>query len=273
VKILVVNNKFIEKSLSMAEIIALKLQSMGVEVEISNVNSFLQPDDTIDLIIVLGGDGTLIRVARLYADRNIPVLGVNMGTVGFLSSIEVDQLEASLEKLIRNEFSLDERMLLEIEIHNNDQCINTFLSLNEITLKAANERMLNLEIEIAGQAHGIFRGDGIIVATPTGSTAYSLSAGGPVTDPELEVFILTPIAAYHLYRRPLVVDAGKEITIYPQAGNSVTIIIDGQVKSELDENYIIKIKKAKPKVKLLRFQETMFFHTIIHKLWRNQGNC
>ena len=97
--------------------------------------------------------------------------------------------------------------------------------------------------------------------------------GGRLPTLNLEVFYSYAIAAYHLYRRPLVIDAGKEITIYPQAGNSVTIIIDGQVKSELDENYIIKIKKAKPKVKLLRFQETMFFHTIIHKLWRNQGNC
>ena len=272
-KILVVNNNFIEESLPMAETVALKLRSMGVEAAISNVNSSLQCDNTIDLIIVLGGDGTLIRVARLYADCNIPVLGVNMGTVGFLSSIEVDQLEASLEKLVRQEFSLDERMLLEIEIIKNGQCLNSYLSLNEITLKAANERMLNLEIEIAGQAHGTFRGDGIIIATPTGSTAYSLSAGGPVTDPELEVFILTPIAAYHLYRRPLVIDAGKEICIYPQAGNSVTIIIDGQVNSELNENYIIRIKKAEPKVKLLRFQANTFFNTINHKLWRNQGNC
>lgn len=272
-KILIVNNKFIEESLQMAKNVAQKLETMGVEVIISSVNSFLHRDHTIDLIIVLGGDGTLLRVARIYAELDIPVLGVNMGTVGFLSSIEVDQLDDSLEKLVRREFSLDERMLLNIEIYKNNQCLNTYYSLNEITLKAANERMLNLEIEIAGQAHGIFKGDGIIVATPTGSTAYSLSAGGPVTDPELEVFILTPIAAYHLYRRPLVIDGGKEICIYPQAGNSVTIIIDGQVKSELNENYMIRIKKAEQKVKLLRFQETMFFHTIINKLWRNQGSC
>ena len=272
-KILVVNNKLIKKSLRMAEIVAEKLQAMGVEVVISDVDSSLQRADAIDLLIVLGGDGTLIRAARQYAERNIPILGVNMGTVGFLSSIEVDELEASLEKLIRQEYLLDERMLLEIEIYKNERCIDTFYSLNEITLKAANERMLNLEIEIAGQSHGTFRGDGIIVATPTGSTAYSLSAGGPVTDPELEVFIITPIAAYHLYRRPLVIDAGKEIGIYPQAGNLVTIIIDGQVKSELNENYIIRIKKAEPKVKLLRFQANTFFNTINHKLWRNQGNC
>lgn len=271
-KILVVNNKLIEKSLLMAEIVAKKLQAMGVEAVISDVVSSLHCDAAIELLIVLGGDGTLIRAAHQYADLNIPILGVNMGTVGFLSSIEIDELESSLEKLVRQEYSLDERMLLEIEIYKDERHIDTFHSLNEITLKAANERMLNLDIEIAGQSHGTFRGDGIIVATPTGSTAYSLSAGGPVTDPELEVFIITPIAAYHLYRRPLVIDAGKEISIYPQAGNSVTIIIDGQVKSELNENYIIRIKKAEQKVKLLRFQETMFFHTIIHKLWRNQGN-
>lgn len=271
VKILVVNNKLITRSLPMADLIAAKLRAMDIQVGIEDVSFLSPPNDALDIIIVLGGDGTLIRAARQYADRDVPILGVNMGTVGFLSSIEADEIEDSLERLVRQEYTLDERMLLEIDIYENDQLLATHYSLNELTLKSANASMLNLGINIAGQAHSIFRGDGIIIATPTGSTAYSLSAGGPVTDPDLEVFLLTPIAAYHLYRRPLVIDAAKSISVYPQTANPVEIIVDGQVKSELDENYIINIKKAQPKVKLLQLKETTFFHTINHKLWRNEG--
>ncbi|CFX50047.1 Inorganic polyphosphate/ATP-NAD kinase [Syntrophomonas zehnderi OL-4] len=270
-KILVVRNKLIVQSMQTADNIAARFRAMGIGAEIEDVSLLSPPDDGFDIIIVLGGDGTLIRVARQYADRNIPILGVNMGTVGFLSSIEAHEIEESLERLIRQEFSLDERMLLEIDIFQNHELKATHFSLNEMTVKSANAKMLNLGINIAGQSHGVFRGDGIIIATPTGSTAYSLSAGGPVTDPDLEVFLLTPIAAYHLYRRPLVIDAAKEIALYPQTLNPVDIIIDGQVKSELDENYMINIKKATPKVKLLQLKDTTFFHTINHKLWRNEG--
>ncbi len=270
-KILVINNHLIARSLLMAEIVAAKLRAMHIEVDIDDGSLPSDPANPIDIIIVLGGDGTLIRAARKYADRNIPIMGVNMGTVGFLSSLEADELEDSLEKLVRQEYSIDERMLLEIEIYEKDKLLNRYYSLNELVLKSAQARILNLGIEIAGQSHGVFRGDGLIIATPTGSTAYSLSAGGPVTDPELEVFILTPIAAYHLYRRPLVIDAAKEVVVYPQLANPVAIFIDGQVKTEVDENYIIKVKKAPHKVKLLRLKETTFFNTINHKLWRNEA--
>ncbi len=272
-KILVVNNNLISQSLPMADNIAGKLRTMNVEVEIYDVSSLPDQAEKVNIIIVLGGDGTLIRAARKYADRNIPILGVNMGTVGFLSNIEADEIETSLDKLVSQEYSLDERMLLEIDIYQDDKLLETHYSLNELALKSANARMLNLGIEISGQIHSVFRGDGIIIATPTGSTAYSLSAGGPVTDPDLEVFLLTPIAAYHLYRRPLVIDGAKDITVYPQTANPVTIFIDGQVKTELDENYMIRIKKAQPKVKLLRLKETTFFYTLNHKLWRNESGC
>jgi len=271
-KILIVNNDRIAGSSLMSEKISQQLQARGVNVITAEAYSSIKHNEEINIIIVLGGDGTLIRVAHQYADGNIPIMGVNMGTVGFLSSIEVEAIEYSLDKLIKKEYYLDERMLLEIDIMQDNQLQSRFYSLNEILFKSARGRMLSLEIAIAGKSHATFRGDGVIVATPTGSTAYSLSAGGPVIDPVLEVLLLTPMAAYHLYRRPLVIDAGKDITVHPKADNPTVITVDGQVKSELNENHYITIRKAPYKVQLLRFDDISFFHTVNNKLWRNESD-
>ncbi len=271
-KILIVNNERIAESSLMAGKIARQLQSSGIGVVSAEAYSAIQFEDDIDIIIVLGGDGTLIRVAHLYGACNIPIMGVNMGTVGFLSSIEVAEIEYSLNKLIRHEYSLDERMLLEIDVMQNNQRLNRYYSLNEVSFRSSQGRILSLGIEIDGQSHAMFRGDGIIIATPTGSTAYSLSAGGPVIDPLLEVLLLTPLAAYHLYRRPLVVDGGREICVYPQSDGLAEISVDGQVKSELNENQYVIVRKAPHKVKLLRFKEESFFHTVNTKLWRNESD-
>jgi len=270
-KILIVNNERIADSLNVAKQIAHRLDGAGVEAVITGADAAVQLHDDINVIMVLGGDGTLIRVAHLYGACNIPIMGVNMGTVGFLSSIEAEETESALPKLIDRAYSLDERMLLEIEIIQADQLLNRYYSLNEVSFKSARGRILSLGITIEGQSHATFRGDGIIVATPTGSTAYSLSAGGPVIDPLLEVLLLTPLAAYHLYRRPLVIDGSKQISVYPQAEYPTEFSVDGQVKSELNENQYVMIKKAPHKVKLLRFNNESFFHTINTKLWRNES--
>jgi NAD+ kinase len=256
----------------MSEKIARQLRTAGVEVITAEAYSTFMFDDDIDIIIVLGGDGTLIRVAHLYGTCNVPIMGVNMGTVGFLSSIEVAEIECSLDKLVRGEYSLDERMLLEIDIMHNNQLQNRYYSLNEVSFRSLSGQILSLEIRIDGQSHATFRGDGIIIATPTGSTAYSLSAGGPVIDPLLEVLLLTPLAAYHLYRRPLVIDGSREICVLQQTNEAAEISVDGQVKNELNENQYVIIRKAPHKVKLLRFNDDSFFHTVNTKLWRNESN-
>lgn len=271
-KVLIVNNERIADSSIMAQKIARQLHDAGVQAITAEAYEAVQLDDDIDVIMVLGGDGTLIRIAHLYGTCNIPIMGVNMGTVGFLSSIEAEETESALPKLIDRAYSLDERMLLEIEIIQADQLLNRYYSLNEVSFKSARGRILSLGITIEGQSHATFRGDGIIVATPTGSTAYSLSAGGPVIDPLLEVLLLTPLAAYHLYRRPLVIEGSKVICVYPQADDPAEISVDGQVKCELNENQYVMIRRAPHKVKLLRFNDDTFFHTINTKLWRNEGN-
>ncbi|NLV21806.1 MAG: NAD(+)/NADH kinase [Syntrophomonadaceae bacterium] len=271
-KILIVKNERIADSSLMAEEISRQLRSAGIETITAEAYSTFKLERDIGIIIVLGGDGTLIRVAHLYGDCDIPIMGVNMGTVGFLSSIEVEEIESSLDKLIRGGYSLDERMLLEIDVIQASQRLDRYYSLNEVSFKSVRGRILSLEIAIDGQSHATFRGDGIIVATPTGSTAYSLSAGGPVIDPLLEVLLLTPLAAYHLYRRPLVIDAGKEITVHPLADDQTEISVDGQVKCGLKENQYVIVRKAPHKVKLLRFNEDSFFHTVNTKLWRNESD-
>lgn len=272
-KVLIVNNARIPQSSVMAEKISQRLRKADVAVVTAEAYAYAEVKqyEDADVIIVLGGDGTLIKVAHLFGACNIPIMGVNMGTVGFLSSIEVGETEKALERLIRGEYSLDERMLLEIDVMEEGRLQNQYYSLNEITFKSSRDRILELEIAIDGQSHAVFRGDGIIVATPTGSTAYSLSAGGPIIDPLLEVLLLTPLASYHLYRRPLVIEGGREIEVRPRSYDPAEISMDGQVKSQIKENQYVVVRRAPHKVKLLRFSGDSFFRTVNTKLWRNES--
>jgi len=270
VSILLVNNNCIKSTLAMAEKLSHRLKTLGVEVIIDSGIADVCTEK-IDSIIVLGGDGTMIRAARQYVETDVPVLGVNMGTVGFLSNIKADELESCLENFIRHDYSINERMMLDVSIYRNGTLINQIYSLNELSIKSKTSRMISMDIKIAGRDHGVYRGDGIIIATPAGSTAYSLSSGGPIADPDLEVFIVTPINSYLLNKRPMVIDAEKEISLFPLRCEETLISIDGQVKFDWDENYVIKVKKAGHKLKMANLKQRFFFQTIIQRLQRNDG--
>jgi NAD+ kinase len=266
-KILLVNNKLLESTLVMGEKVAAYLRSAGIEALIDSSGADITREK-VDSIIVLGGDGTMIRAARQYAANDVPVLGVNMGTVGFLSNIRADELEHCLARFIRHEYSLEERMMLEVSIYQGETLIHKMFSLNEVSIKSKSSRVLTIDVKIGGREHGLYQGDGIIVATPSGSTAYSLSCGGPITDPALEVFIMTPITSYLLIRRPLVIAADKEIQLLPLHCDEALISIDGQVKIDWEENYKIKVKKADHKLKLVNMRPRHFFQTITKRLGR-----
>jgi NAD+ kinase len=268
VKILIVNNYQIRGSLLMADTVSALLRARGIGIFIDS-----QPadycDDTFNAMIVLGGDGTMLRAARQYADRQVPILGVNMGTVGFLSNIRGDELEIYLDRFINNDYVIDERMMLDIGIYHNDNRLKRFYSINELSIKSKKSRMVSMDVHIDGREHGNYRGDGIIISTPTGSTAYSLSAGGPITDPDLEVYVITPLTSYLLIKRPMVIDAQKEIKIYSQDYDEALIYIDGQVSLDWNEGCFIKIKKAPYKIKLAKMKPQFFFQTIAERLKRN----
>jgi NAD+ kinase len=254
--------------MAMAAKVAARLEAEGIDVLIDSENP-VDTSEPVDSIIVLEGDGTMIRASRQYGELGVPMLGVNMGTVGFLSDIKADELESSLDSIIRHDYSIDERMLLSVGIYRDDALIEEVYSLNELSIKSNSSRMISMNIYIEGREYGVYRGDGIIVATPTGSTAYSLSSGGPIIDPVLEVFVITPIAPYFLSKRPMVISAQKEIDLYPLHCEGAEISIDGHVNIKWDSNYIIKIKKANHKLKMINLKPRFFFQTVAKKLQRN----
>ena len=268
-KILLVNNSGIEKTLIMAEEIKKQLEQLGVEVKVENASIKAEGTD-FDSIIVLGGDGTFIRAARQHLDMNVPMLGVNMGTVGFLSNIEAHELSEYLPRFLQQDYSIDERMMIELQIWRNGEIKQRSYCLNELTIKSRDGNILNLDIRIAGQGYGSYRGDGIIVATPTGSTAYSLSCGGPITDPELDVFIITPIASYLLAQRPLVIAADKELCLGAIGAADAYISMDGQLKVDLQAGDQIYVRKAALKLKMVHLKPRDFFATVDNRLKRNK---
>lgn len=269
-KIMLVNNNKIPKTVLMAEKIAGCLQKRGMIVEVDGGVNPLSNLEGIELIIVLGGDGTIVRAARQYLESNAPILGVNMGTVGFLSNIETDELEVYLDRFLQKDFTIDERMMLEVDIYRDTKKIHRLYGLNELCIRSQEAHLIDLDMRIAGQEYGSYRADGLIVATPTGSTAYSLSCGGPIVDPELDAFILTPIASYLLAQRPLVITAGHDLCIKLVRGMDSFVSMDGQVKVNVRENDIIRIKKACQTLKLVNLKPREYFATVDNRLKRNK---
>lgn len=222
-------------------------------------------------IIVLGGDGTIIKVAGQYAQQDIPVLGINMGTIGFLSNLEVHEISTKfMSDLLSGNYQLDERMMLEVSICDQyDHVISRYLSLNEVCIKTVASHMAALGIEIDGKLHTHYRGDGMLIASPTGSTAYSLSAGGPIIDPELEVILITPLLSYLLSKRTLVVASNKVITLFNLDKTMIAICIDGQDIITTDEPFQIIVKKARNHFKLINLKGRDFFASVDRRLGQN----
>lgn len=256
--------------MEMGDKIATALRRMGIGALIDSSSADIT-SEPFDAMIVLGGDGTMIRTARQYAHRDVPVLGVNMGTVGFLSNIRADELDQYLERFAKGDFESEERMLQEISICRGNHLIDRLLSLNEVTIKSSMARIISLQVIIGGRRHGIYRGDGLVVATPSGSTAYSLSCGGPIIDPVLDVFVLTPISSYQLNRRPLVIAADKQIEIVPQGGVQYHISVDGQVAMDISPDCSVGIKKAARGLKMAVMKPRFFFDTIVERLQRDHN--
>ncbi|HNX28315.1 MAG TPA: NAD(+)/NADH kinase [Syntrophomonadaceae bacterium] len=269
-QVLLVNNHYKESTEFMAEKIAVRLRELKADVLIDNGSTDLssQIPDKLDLIIVLGGDGTILRASRQYALKQTPVLGINMGTVGFLSHIEAAELNGYLEALINGKYTLDKRMISEVDIVENDHLIASVHCLNEVAIKAKELHMISFDINIDEQKLNTIKGDGVIIATPTGSTAYNLSAGGPVLDPDMKAFIITPVAAYKLNTPSIVVSADKIITVTPIKCAGAIIGMDGQVVYDFKENYRIIIKQANITLNLVNFKKHQFFYKVDNKSGR-----
>jgi NAD+ kinase len=226
-----------------------------------------------ELLIVLGGDGTLLAAGRAAAPRGIPILPINMGSLGFLTSFTVDELFPALEETLAGRFTVSERVMLHVELKRAGNVIEKQNVLNEAVInKGALARMIELELVIDGGFVCRYRADGLIVATPTGSTAYSLSAGGPIVHPAVESFIITPICPHTLSDRPVVVRDSSliEITL---SGNteSVFLTLDGQKGIAMQASDKVRVTRSNEKLKLIQPPKKSYFEILRGTLKWGEG--
>lgn len=225
----------------------------------------------IDIILVMGGDGTLLSVAGIAAELGIPVVGINLGRLGFLTEIEVDKLEDGLDRLLAGDYVTEERMMLCAELLNGKKTV----ALNDVVVTRANStlKILDMDIFIDREYVDDFKADGIIIATPTGSTAYSLSAGGPIVDPSLNSMIVTPICPHKMYSRTIIVPPDKIVTVKCRAAadNDAIVAADSEILGKLSEDESVVVRIAQKKLKLIRFTGYKFFSVLHNKLVKKES--
>ncbi|GBE03361.1 MAG TPA: NAD(+)/NADH kinase [Nitrospirae bacterium] len=220
-----------------------------------------------DIIIVFGGDGTLLGVARLVGSRGTPILGVNLGGLGFITELGRDEICENIDMVFSEECCFEERIMLLADVYRGRKKIAQQSALNDIVLnKSALARMLELDLDIDGQYVSSFRADGLVISTPTGSTAHSLSAGGPILYPTLETFLITPICPHTLTSRPIVLPDTLNIEIHIKRGEDAYLTLDGQVGVPMETNDRIKIKKADYKARFLTLHDRDYFKVLRTKL-------
>ena len=237
--------------------------------------------DLVELGIVLGGDGTILRALEAVREADVPVHGVNLGHVGFLAESEVEDLSITVSRLLDGDYEVEERSTLEITVlDHEDEPVARHWALNEASLeKADRKKMINVAIEIDGRPVSSFGADGVLLSTPTGSTAYAFSAGGPVIWPEVDAMMLIPLAAHALFARPLVLGRSSEAAIEMTLDNrdSGILILDGRRSTEITAGMRIEARLSAQSVRLARLAPTPFADRLVEKFqlpvvgWRGRG--
>ena len=221
----------------------------------------------VDLLIVLGGDGTLLSMARAVGDLGVPILGVNLGGLGFLTATTLEEMLPALDTLLSGGMEVEERMMLSARLVRGGQAIGEYMALNDVVItKSAMSRIIDLAVSVGGRHAISYRADGLIISTPTGSTAYNLSAGGPILFPTMDAVVLTPIAPHTLSNRPIVVPAAQRIEVTLRVEQDVMLTMDGQVGVPLREGDAVEVQKAAARIRLVRFPQKDFFSVLRTKL-------
>jgi len=221
----------------------------------------------VDAVIVLGGDGTLLSMARAIGDLGVPILGINLGGLGFLTATTLDELLPAMEALLAGAMAVEERMMLSARLVRGSQTIGEYVALNDVVItKSAMSRIIDLAVSVGGRHATSYRADGLIISTPTGSTAYNLSTGGPILFPTMDAVVLTPIAPHTLSNRPIVLPGGERIDVTLRADQEVMLTMDGQVGVPLRERDRVEVGKARARIRLLRFDQRDFFSVLRTKL-------
>lgn len=229
----------------------------------------------LDLLVVLGGDGTLLGIARALKDEvDIPLFGVNIGNLGFLSSVEISELDEALDKIKDGNYRITERMMLSCSVDYNggSEQLN---ALNDVVLaRGTLSRMVKFKVFVDGKIYSSFKGDGLIVATPTGSTAYSFSAGGPLIYPNLELITITPICPHKRNMQTIVLNGNSIVEIIAEnEEEEIYLTVDGQKAIEVSKQKIVKVSKSKKSVKLLLFDDYDYFNVLRNKILNDSKEC
>ncbi|MBE6053541.1 MAG: NAD(+)/NADH kinase [Clostridium sartagoforme] len=272
-------NFFKDKNMEMALKVKEKLYKYFDDIEIIMLNSYdiinYEFKDLLDLIIVLGGDGTILSVARgINGKLDVPILGINIGNLGFLSSVEFSEIDKAFKKLRDKNYTSEKRMLLTCDFPF-EEIVNESLALNDIVIaRGTLSRMIKFEIYIDGKKYYNYKGDGLIIATPTGSTAYSFSAGGPFVYPTVDAITLTPICAHTTGVQPIVLNSNSNIEVRVKSNNDeFNVIFDGQRTITNINEAIVNVKKAKEYVSIILFDDYDYFKVLRAKIINNWKDC
>jgi NAD+ kinase len=225
-----------------------------------------------DLLITFGGDGTLLSVAR-HAPDNVPILGVNMGTLGFLTEVGVEEFPDLLERVLVGDYHAETRMAFDVSVEGNGRDHRSYRVLNDATInKSALARIVEMRVTVSGAFVSTFRADGLIVATPTGSTAYNLSAGGPIIYPTMGAIVITPICPHMLTNRPIVLPDEQVVEIRIVAEHQeIFLTLDGQEGLPITSNDVVRVRKAESSVTLIRTGDKNYFDVLRAKLKWGEG--
>jgi NAD+ kinase len=231
--------------------------------------TLLEEPHRLDALLTLGGDGTLLRGARIISPHPVPIIGVNLGRLGFLTCSNADQLSNSLMRFARGDYSAEARMALEARVFDSHGVQRQqWIALNDVVLhKGGFARVVGLHVAANGEPIATYAADGVVLSTPTGSTAYSLSAGGPVVYPTLETIVVTPVSAHTLAIRPVILPASVEVTLRTDDGpEELLVTVDGQVGTTFAAGETLSVRRAHGDVLIVRFPGTSFFTTLRQKL-------
>jgi len=225
---------------------------LGMKAEIAGNNKY-------DLIISLGGDGTFLSAAMKFFEKDLPIAGINLGNLGYLSTVGKDELDEVLLNILDDNYKIEERVVLEASIDD-----KKMYALNDITInRASYVKMIKVDISLDGEYMDTYNGDGVIIGTPTGSTAYSLSAGGPIVEPTVDAMLVTPICSHSLTKRPLIISSDRNVLIKSADNNSFMVSADGH--ESIYDVKTVKIQKADKTVKVIKLKDNFFFETLKEK--------
>jgi len=236
----------------------------GLEEKINGVTAFSRAQEPPEVVVSLGGDGTLLRGVQYAIQWRVPLLGINMGRVGFLSEIEPEAMREALDALISGDYTLEERSLLQVASGG-----ERWLALNDVVVsRGGYARLISVTTTVDDETAGRYHADGVIIATPTGSTGYSLSAGGPVISPRVDCMVITPVCAHSLQHRPVIVDGSAMIRLMlgSDAEQTASLQVDGQSRSRLTAGGTVTVCKAQETIRLIRLKPGRFFQLVRDKL-------